>query len=165
MYLLSEIRRNKNQLRRKRHFLLQYNLQSGVFRDIASFHSKIFVHRDLVPSDILVGLVLLNHQAHEGQGEPQGGYVKGVCERRWVLKFIDGVAGQDPVWLGRDQTSVPGCHGRACKCSIRLLTEPLLLHGAPALYAAPPCTAFSGPEILVEGGGIFLPNLATQGKI
>ena len=31
------------------------------FRDIDSIHSKIFVNRDLVPSDILIGLVLLKH--------------------------------------------------------------------------------------------------------
>jgi len=50
------------------------------FRDIASLLSKIFVDRDLVPSDILAGLVLLNHK-HTRDKERvrvRGAEVKGV---------------------------------------------------------------------------------------
>jgi len=52
------------------------------FRDIASLLSKVFVDRDLVPSDILAGLVLLNYKhmrdkdnARDRQGESAKGVV------------------------------------------------------------------------------------------
>jgi len=53
------------------------------FRDIASLLSKVFVDKDLVPSDILAGLVLLNHK-HSRDKERvrvvgKDGEVKGVA--------------------------------------------------------------------------------------
>jgi len=151
------------------------------FRDIASLLSKIFVDRDLVPSDILAGLVLLNHKHmrdKESTRVRQGGEVKGVVgtsvwEKMGVevtkvadtadvsLKVIDESSRIQLDWeeirhfyqfasaaYGYWWYVIQSPLGHCCSMGSYLNCCPTL------------CCFRQKPEILVEGDGIFHPNLA-----
>jgi len=152
------------------------------FRDIASLLSKIFVDRDLVPSDILAGLVLLNHK-HTRDKERvrvvgQEGEVRGVVGTT--------------VWdkIGVEVTKVTDINNVSLQivpesCKIKLEWEEIkhfyqfasaaygywwyvvqspvghccslgsYLNCCPAL-----CCCRQQKEMMVEGDGFFHPNLA-----
>eukprot|EP00092_Neocalanus_flemingeri_P013473 GFUD01014531.1.p1 GENE.GFUD01014531.1~~GFUD01014531.1.p1 ORF type:complete len:720 (+),score=230.78 GFUD01014531.1:162-2321(+) len=151
------------------------------FRDIASLLSKIFVDKDLVPSDIVAGLVLLNHK-HTRDKErvrvTQGGEVKGVVGTTlWdrmgveVTRVVDTtdvslkvVAESSRIQLDWEQ--IKHFHQFASAAYgywWYIIQSPLghccslgaYLNCCPAL-----CCCRQKQEMMVEGDGFFHPNLA-----
>jgi len=151
------------------------------FRDIASLLSKIFVDKDLVPSDILAGLVLLNHKHMRDKERVrvrQGVEVKGVVGSSvWdkmgveVTKVVDSgdvslkiVPESSRIQLDWEEIKhfyqfasaaygywwyvIQSPVGHCCSMGSYLNCCPTL------------CCFRQKPELLVEGDGIFHPNLA-----
>ena len=151
------------------------------FRDIASLLSKIFVDRDLVPSDILAGLVLLNHKHmrdKETMRVRQGGEVKGVMGTRlWGQMGVEVTKVTDPADVSLKVVSeknrmnldwaeirhfyqfasaaygywwyvIQSPLGHCCSMGSYLNCCPTL------------CCFKQRPRMMVEGDGIFHPNLA-----